>query len=136
MIPIEPTTVIKDTHVNMLVHMICLYLNFFFVNDRDPDRYRYIAVLDIYELMISIKYTNWMDMLEEQLMDQKEEVTNWKFRNVYFLDNMTDLRDPQPEGKSYIQNIACFIKDISKTVFIRIKSCDQFQLTNHHTLMM
>ena len=94
MIPIEPTTGIKDTHVNMLVHMICLYLNFFFVNDRDPDRYRYIAVLDIYELMISIKYTNWMDMLEEQLMDQKEEVTNWNFRNVYFLDNMTDLRDP------------------------------------------
>ena len=38
-----------------------------------------------------------MDDVVEQLRDKKEEFASWNFRNVYFLDNMTDLRDPQPD---------------------------------------
>ena len=65
-----------------------------------PERYKYIALLDTDEVIIPIKHANWMDMMdevEEQLGAKKEEVASWNFRNVYFLDNMTDLRDPQPD---------------------------------------
>ena len=41
-----------------------------------------------------------MDMMDEvvELLGAKRgEVASWNFRNVYFLDNMTELRDPQPD---------------------------------------
>ena len=65
-----------------------------------PDRYKYIALLDTDEVIIPTKHANWMDMMDdvvEQLRDKKEEFASWNFRNVYFLDNMTDLLDPQPD---------------------------------------
>ena len=57
-------------------------------------------MLDTDEVIIPIKHANWMDMMDEvvELLGAKRgEVASWNFRNVYFLDNMTDLRDPQPD---------------------------------------
>ena len=71
-----------------------------FSNHSVSDRYKYIALLDIDEVIVPIKHANWMDMMDdvvEQLRDKKEEFASWNFRNVYFLDNMTDLLDPQPD---------------------------------------
>ena len=82
---------------HFLVHLVC------FINLVIPDRHKYTALLEIDELIIPIKHANWMDMMdevEEQMMDKKEEVANWNSRNVYFLENMRDLRDPQPKGTS------------------------------------
>ena len=71
-----------------------------FSNHSVTDRYKFIALLDTDEVIIPIKHANWMDMMDDvvgQLRDKKKEFASWNFRNVYFLDNMTDLLDPQPD---------------------------------------
>ena len=96
MILIKPRSVILDTL--FLVQVVCSDTSF--SNHSVTDRYKFIALLDTDEVIIPIKHANWMDMMDDvvgQLRDKKKEFASWNFRNVYFLDNMTDLLDPQPD---------------------------------------
>ena len=79
--------------------MVCCDTVFLFKSECSH-RYKYIALLDTDEVIIPIKHANWVDMMddvEEKLKDKNQEFASWNFRNVYFLDNMTDLLDPQPD---------------------------------------
>ena len=46
-----------------------------------------------------IKHNNWAEMMEEvvkaSLKVKNETRASWNFRNVYFMDEMTDLHEPQ-----------------------------------------
>eukprot|EP00092_Neocalanus_flemingeri_P099774 GFUD01127316.1.p1 GENE.GFUD01127316.1~~GFUD01127316.1.p1 ORF type:complete len:574 (-),score=144.49 GFUD01127316.1:85-1806(-) len=68
----------------------CLYRNMY--------RYEYIALLDIDEVIMPIKHNNWADMMKEVIttsMKVKNETrASWNFRNVYFMDEMLDLHEP------------------------------------------
>eukprot|EP00092_Neocalanus_flemingeri_P026841 GFUD01029096.1.p1 GENE.GFUD01029096.1~~GFUD01029096.1.p1 ORF type:complete len:574 (-),score=135.79 GFUD01029096.1:85-1806(-) len=69
----------------------CLYRNMY--------RYEYIALLDIDEVIMPIKHNNWADMMEEvvtsSLKVKNETRASWNFRNVYFMDEMLDLHEPE-----------------------------------------
>merc|ERR1712203_1091113 len=69
----------------------CLYRNMY--------RYEYVALLDIDEVIMPIKHNNWAEMMEEvvkaSLKVKNETRASWNFRNVYFMDEMTDLHEPQ-----------------------------------------
>ena len=58
-------------------------------------RYEYLALLDIDEVIVPIKHNSWAEMMEEVLKaSQNGEVrASWNFRNVYFMDEMTDLHE-------------------------------------------
>ena len=62
-------------------------------------RYKYIALLDIDEVIMPIKHTNWADMMKEvittSLKVKNETRASWNFRNVYFMDEMLDLHEPE-----------------------------------------
>ena len=61
--------------------------------------YEYIALLDIDEVIVPIKHKNWEDMMEEvtktSLKVKNESRASWNFRNVYFMDEMLDLHEPE-----------------------------------------
>jgi len=67
----------------------CLYRNIY--------RYEYIALLDIDEVIMPIKHDNWADMMEEavaaSLKVKNETRASWNFRNIYFMDEMTDQHE-------------------------------------------
>jgi len=69
----------------------CLYKNMY--------RYEYIALLDIDEVIVPIKHKNWEDMMEEviktSLKVKNESRASWNFRNVYFMDEMLDIHEPE-----------------------------------------
>eukprot|EP00092_Neocalanus_flemingeri_P040314 GFUD01043909.1.p1 GENE.GFUD01043909.1~~GFUD01043909.1.p1 ORF type:complete len:570 (+),score=158.65 GFUD01043909.1:188-1897(+) len=69
----------------------CLYRNMY--------RYEYIALLDIDEVIMPIKHNNWADMMEEavksSLKVKNETRASWNFRNVYFMDEMLDIHEPE-----------------------------------------
>jgi len=69
----------------------CLYRNMY--------RYEYVALLDIDEVIMPIKHNNWAEMMDEvvkaSLKVKNETRASWNFRNVYFMDEMTDLHEPQ-----------------------------------------
>jgi len=62
-------------------------------------RYEYVALLDIDEVIMPIKHNNWAEMMDEvvkaSLKVKNETRASWNFRNVYFMDEMTDLHEPQ-----------------------------------------
>merc|ERR1719309_936731 len=68
----------------------CLYRNMY--------RYEYVALLDIDEVIMPIKHKNWAEMTEEvvkaSLKVKNETRASWNFRNVYFMDEMLDLHEP------------------------------------------
>jgi hypothetical protein len=55
-----------------------------------------------------IKHTNWADMMKEVIstsLEVKNETrASWNFRNVYFMDEMLDLHEPEhfPNIPSYL----------------------------------
>merc|ERR1711884_886628 len=59
--------------------------------------YKYIAVLDIDEVITPIKHNNWADMMEEviqiSLKVKNQTRASWHFRNVYFMDEMLDAHE-------------------------------------------
>ena len=61
-------------------------------------RYEYIALLDIDEVIMPLKHDNWADMMEEvikgSLKIKNETRASWNFRNVYFMDEMLDIHEP------------------------------------------
>merc|ERR1712080_724094 len=75
----------------------CLYRNMY--------RYEYVALLDIDEVIMPIKHNNWAEMMEEavkaSLKVKNETRASWNFRNVYFMDEMTDLHEPQHSPLSH-----------------------------------
>ena len=62
----------------------CLYRNMY--------RYKYIALLDIDEVILPIEEDNWSDLMKKvkelAYKIKKEERASYNFRNVYFLDEM------------------------------------------------
>lgn len=56
--------------------------------------YKYIAVLDIDEVITPLKHNNWADMMEEviqiSLKVKNQTRASWHFRNVYFMDEMLE----------------------------------------------
>ena len=74
----------------------CLYRNMY--------KYEYIALLDIDEVILPLRHSNWAEMMEAVLMAAKlaknETRASWNFRNVYFMDEM--LEQNQPDGFSHI----------------------------------
>jgi len=69
----------------------CLYRNMY--------RYEYIALLDIDEVIMPLKHTNWEDMMKEAVQSslkvKNETRASWNFRNVYFMDEMLDAHEHQ-----------------------------------------
>ena len=55
-------------------------------------RYKYIALLDIDEVILPIEEKNWSDLMKKvkelAYKIKKEERASYNFRNVYFLDEM------------------------------------------------
>ena len=55
-------------------------------------RYEYIALLDIDEVIMPLKHTNWEDMMKEAVQSslkvKNETRASWNFRPIYFLDRM------------------------------------------------
>ncbi|CAH0549322.1 unnamed protein product [Brassicogethes aeneus] len=63
----------------------CLYKNMY--------KYRYIALLDIDEVIMPIDGTSWKDLMENKVLPKalkinKEERASYNVRNVYFLDDL------------------------------------------------
>ena len=65
------------------------------VNDKLNFRYKYIALLDIDEVIVPLEHDSWSAMMAEVVEVSGGEVASWSFRNVYFLDNMTELREAE-----------------------------------------
>merc|ERR1712241_89105 len=69
----------------------CLYRNMY--------RYEYIALLDIDEVIMPLKHTNWEDMMKEAVQSslkvKNETRASWNYRNVYFMDEMLDAHEHQ-----------------------------------------
>jgi len=84
----------------------CLYRNIY--------RYEYIALLDIDEVIMPVKHNNWAEMMEEvvksSLKVKNETRASWNFRNVYFMDEMLDIHEPEhfsdiPQYLHMMQNV-------------------------------
>ena len=62
----------------------CFYRNIY--------RHQYIALLDIDEVIMPLKHTNWEDMMREAVQSslkvKNETRASWNFRPIYFLDRM------------------------------------------------
>jgi hypothetical protein len=60
-------------------------------------RYRYIALLDIDEVILPLQHNSWADMMAEvekaSLAEKNESRANWNFRTVYFFDNASQPDD-------------------------------------------
>ena len=52
-------------------------------------RYDWIALLDVDEVIVPRKHKSWSKMMEE-VNPQAKDFSRWSFKNIYFLDNMTD----------------------------------------------
>ena len=69
----------------------CFYRNIY--------RHQYIALLDIDEVIMPLKHTNWEDMMKEAVQSslkvKNETRASWNFRNVYFMDEMLDAHEHQ-----------------------------------------
>jgi len=67
----------------------CLYRNMY--------RYEYVALLDIDEVIMPLKHTNWADMMEDaikaSLKVKNESRASYNFRNVYFMDDMLETNE-------------------------------------------
>ena len=76
----------------------CLYRNMY--------RYKYIALLDIDEVILPIEEHNWSDLMKnvqllaENIANQvkfenksKKILASYNFRNVYFMDEMLEMRE-------------------------------------------
>ena len=50
-------------------------------------------------MIVPIRHKNWEDMMEEviktSLRVKNESRASWNFRNVYFMDEMLDLHEPE-----------------------------------------
>ena len=53
------------------------------------NRYDWIALLDVDEVIVPRKHKSWSKMMEE-VDPQAKDFSRWSFKNIYFLDNMTD----------------------------------------------
>ena len=89
----------------ILIYNDCLYrnmyrLDFHFSSDVDQTlspsqhRFKYIAVLDIDEVIVPKKHSSWSAMMEEVLESSSKDpkTISWHFRHVYFIDRMTEDR--------------------------------------------
>ena len=72
------------------------------------NRYDWLALLDVDEVIVPRKHNSWEEMMAEvgvqakkhlhlnfncqhfQVGPQAKDYSSWSFRNIYFLDNMTD----------------------------------------------
>ena len=54
-------------------------------------RFKYIAILDIDEVIVPKKHSSWSAMMEEVLEASSKDpkTISWHFRHVYLLDGMT-----------------------------------------------
>ena len=83
----------------MIPYNDCLYRNMY--------RYKYIALLDIDEVILPIEEKNWSDLMKnvKPLAENMASHVNYKnksfvhilasynFRNVYFMDEMLDMHE-------------------------------------------
>ena len=53
------------------------------------NRYDWIALLDVDEVIVPRKHKSWSKMMEA-VHPQAKDFSRWSFKNIYFLDNMTD----------------------------------------------
>jgi len=74
----------------------CLYRNMY--------RYKYIALLDIDEVITPITKSSWAELMEEvvaaSLKVKNATRASWNFRNVYFMDGME--KEPEKEVPGYL----------------------------------
>ena len=77
----------------------CLYRNMY--------RYKYIALLDIDEVILPIEEDNWSDLMKNVHLLARENIANqvkfenkskkilasYNFRNVYFMDEMLEMHE-------------------------------------------
>ena len=56
-------------------------------------RFKYIAILDIDEVIVPQKHDNWAAMMEDLVNASNPNTIGWHFRHVYFLDGMTKDMD-------------------------------------------
>jgi len=82
----------------VLIYNDCLYRNMY--------RFKYIAILDIDEVIVPKKHKSWSSMMEEVLEASSKDpkTISWHFRHVYFIDSMTkkqtkDLLTEKLDGK-------------------------------------
>ena len=71
------------------------------------NRYDWIALLDVDEVIVPRKHNSWAEMMAEvglqaknhshlsrisifQVGPQAKDKSSWNFRNIYFFDNMTE----------------------------------------------
>ena len=89
----------------ILIYNDCLYRNMYrldFLLWPDVDktlspcghRFKYIAILDIDEVIVPKKHSSWSAMMEEVLeaSSKNPNTISWHFRHVYFIDRMTEDR--------------------------------------------
>ncbi|XP_050292845.1 uncharacterized protein LOC126733555 isoform X2 [Anthonomus grandis grandis] len=50
--------------------------------------YKYIALLDIDEVIMPLEETSWKDLMDKVLKKAKDEKASYNVRNVYFLDDL------------------------------------------------
>ena len=61
-------------------------------------RYKFIAVLDVDELIVPLHHEGWAAMMEEVVKESgTKTVSSWHFRHVYFFDNMTSPEEELDE---------------------------------------
>ena len=83
----------------MIPYNDCLYRNMY--------RYKYIALLDIDEVILPIEEDNWSDLMKNVHLLARENIANqvkfenkskkilasYNFRNVYFMDEMLEMHE-------------------------------------------
>ena len=56
---------------------------------QNAHRFKYIAILDIDEVIVPLKHNSWAAMMEDLVNASNRNTIGWHFRHVYFLDGMT-----------------------------------------------
>ena len=60
---------------------------------QNAHRFKYIAILDIDEVIIPLKHDSWAGMMVDLVNASNSDTIGWHFRHVYFLDGMTKDKD-------------------------------------------
>jgi len=85
-LPFIQTLYLKNNALNQWQNEIVPYNDCFY---RNMYRFKYIAILDIDEVIVPTKHDSWSAMMEDLLSASNPNTIGWNFRHVYFLDGMT-----------------------------------------------
>jgi len=96
-LPFIQTLYLKNNALNQWQNEVVPYNDCFY---RNMYRFKYIAILDIDEVIMPTKHDSWSSMMEELMTASDPNTIGWNFRHVYFLDGMTEETDVEREDKT------------------------------------